>query len=325
MDTILPDDTLSEDILPDGLPKILPPYENGIFQAVLTLPEAHDALVGVVAAILDRPVKTVTLRNNDAPVRDRLAKREEYDINCVVDSEDGDQFSIEMQASPMAGDNRENNHRNIKWRSVFNLCDLHANQPGRGLDYGDFVRSFQVMLCNYRTFDDDDYENDLVERFMLRNEHGIELCDAVMAIFVDLTKAKGIAKKPVGEMSDIEGWAVFFALGHDSNYSQIIDEITKAKEGIAVAKNTLVTISQDANERARFRSRRIWLQDREHEQAVARKEGRKEGRAEGRAEARTEYEPLLANMTAEIATKDAEIATKDAEIAALRAKLNEGH
>ena len=311
MDAILPKDILYGDILPDGLPRILPPYENGIFQAVLTLPEAHEALVGVVAAILDRPVRTVALRNNDAPTRDKLAKREEYDINCVVDAEDGDQFSFEMQASPMAGDNKENNHRNIKWRSVFNLCDLHVNQPGRGLHYGDFVRSYQVMFCNYKVFD---FENELSERFMFRNQKGIELCDAVMAIFVDLTKAREIAKKPVGEMSDIEGWVVFFALGNDPIYSKVIAEITKVKEGIALARDTLLTISQNADERARFRSRRIWLQDREHEQAVARKEGRAEGHAEGlaegRAEARAEYELLLESMTV--------------EIAALRAKLGEG-
>ena len=110
-DNILSDDIPYGDILSDGLPKILPPYENGIFQSILTLPEAHDALVSIVAAILGRPVKTVMLRNNDAPSRDKLAKREEYDINCVVDAEDGEQFACEMQASPMAGDNRENNHR----------------------------------------------------------------------------------------------------------------------------------------------------------------------------------------------------------------------
>ena len=35
-DNTLPDEFLSEDILPDGLPKILPPYENGIFRSILT-------------------------------------------------------------------------------------------------------------------------------------------------------------------------------------------------------------------------------------------------------------------------------------------------
>ena len=312
-DDMPPDEYLSEDILPDGLPKILPPYENGIFRSILTLPEAHAALVSIVAAILDRPVKTVTLRNNEAPSRDKLAKREQYDINCVVDGEDGNQFACEMQASPMAGDNRENNHRNIKWRSVYNLSHLHSNQPGKGIDYGDYVRSYQIMLCNYKAFD---FENELLERFMFRNEKGTELCGAVTAIFVDLTKAKEIAKKPVGEMSDVEDWVVFLALGNNPKYSGIIDGIIKRKEGVAVARETLFSISQNPDERARFHSRRKWLQDREHERAVALKEGREE--------ARKEYEPQLASKDAELASKDAELASMAAEIAALRAKLNEG-
>ena len=73
-----------------------------------------------------------------------------------------------------------------------------------------------------------------------------------------------------------------------------------------MANEMLLNISQDPNERARFRSRRIWLQDREHEQAVWKEEGRQEADAE--------YETLLAN-------KDVVIANKDAEIRALLAQL----
>ena len=106
------------DVLPDGLPKILPPSEDGVFQAVLTLPEANVALVSAVAAFIGRPVKSATLRNNDAPIRDASAKREEYDVNCVIDGEDGDQCAVEMQSSAMEGDSKLNDHRNIKWRRV---------------------------------------------------------------------------------------------------------------------------------------------------------------------------------------------------------------
>ena len=313
---MLRDDLQPEDILPDGLPKILPPYEDGVFRSILTLPEAHAALVSVVAAVLGRPVTTVTLRNNAAPTRDRHAKREEYDINAVVDGEDGDQCNIEMQASHMAGDNRENDHRHVKWRSVYNLSHLHSNQPGSGIDYGDYVRSYQITLCNYNLFS---FENELLESYMFRNERGVALCDAVEAIFVDLTKAREIAKKPVDEMSDIECWAVFFALGGNPKYSGVIDGIMKRKEGIAVAKKTLLSISRNPDERARFHSRRKWRQDREHDRAVARKE------------VRAEYEPLLASKDAEIASMAAENASMAAEnasmaaeLAALRAKLNEG-
>ena len=295
-------------LLPDGLPKILPPYEDGIFQALLTLPEAHVALVSLVSALIERSVKDVTLRNNDAPTRDADAKREKYDINCVVDGENGDQCNVEMQASPMKGDSGKNEHRNVKWRSVYNLCHLHSNQPGSGRKYDQFVKSYQIMLCNYKVFD---FENELAEKFTFRNQHGHELCEAVTSIFVDLTKAKEIAGKTVGDMSDTECWVTFFALGNDPQYSAIIGDIAKTKEGVAVAYDTLLNISQNADERARFHSRRMWLQDREHDLAVVRQEGIEEGRVETRAE----YEPLLASKDDEIASKDIEIASKDAELA----------
>ena len=299
------------ELLSDGLPKILPPSENGVFKAVLTLPEAHIALVGAVAAFLDRQVKSVYLRNNDAPARDTSAKQEEYDVNCVVDEEEGDQCDVEMQASPMEGDNSANDHRNIKWRSVFNLCDLHSDQPGRGRRYGSLVRSYQVMLCNYRVFVGG---NKLVERFTMRNPEGMELCDAVMAIFIDLTQAKEIVKKPIDEMTDIEMWVVFFALANKPEYSDTLTAITNAVEGIAVANETLQHISQSPEERAHFRSRRIWQRDREHEQAVWKDEGRDEMRAV--------YEPIIVDKNAELADKNAELADKDAKIAELNAKLD---
>ena len=315
-------DIFPDDILPDGLPRILPPYENGVFQTMLTLPEAKKALVSVVEAVIDVPVTAVLLRNNLTPSRDNNAKQEQYDINCVVNVENGEQCNIEMQASHMEGDSIANEHQNIRWRSVFNLCDLHSNQEGRGLLYSQFVRSYQVMICNFKVFKG---KQRLVERYTFRNPEGKELCDAVTVIFIDLSQAKEIAKKPVSEMSRLERWVVFFALGNQPKYREIIAEIIKYQEGIAVANEVLQGISQNPDERARFRSRRIWLQDREHEHAVwkeeGRQEGRKEGRLEGRQEASAEYESLIADKDDKLADKDAKLADKDAKLADKDTKL----
>ena len=284
------------DVLADGLPRILPPYEDGIFKTLLTMPESNAILVGSVSAFMERKLMSATLRNNDIPSRDITAKREKFDVNCVVDSEDGDQCDVEMQASPLEGDSLIDGHTNIKWRSVFNLCDLHSNQAGIGRRYSKFVRSYQIMLYNFKVFTN---KNKPIERFTFRNDQGMELCDAVTAIFIDLTQAKEIAKKNVIEMSDIESWIVFFALANKPQYKKTIEEIAKQREVISLARDALLNISQSPSERARFRSRRMWQQDREHERAVFLEEGAKK--------AREEYEIILAN--------------KDAEIAKLRAML----
>ena len=83
-----------------------------------------------------------------------------------------------------------------------------------------------------------------------------------------------------------------------------------------MANEVLQGISQNPDERALFRSRRIWLQDREHEHAVWKEEGRQEGRLESRQEASTEYESLIAD-------KDAKLADKDVLIAELMTQLKE--
>ena len=309
-------------IHPDGYPNILPAYEDGILHAIMTLPEAYAALKSAISAFLDLPVNRVFLRNNIAPTRDVNAKREQYDINCTVDSTDGRQCNVEMQATPMKGDSRDNEHSNIRSRSIYNLSHLHSNQAGRGLEYSQFAKSYQVMLCNYKVFN---FENELVERFILRNENGNELSDDVKAIFIDLTKAADIAKKQAAEMSAIEKWVVFLALSNDPIYTGITEEILKQEEGIAVAYETLSNISADADERARYHSRRILLQDIEHEHAVSRREGREEGREEGleegREEGRKESALEIEALKAEIESYKSEMESNKSEMESNKSEI----
>lgn len=296
----------------DGLPEILPAYENGIFQAMLTLPEANAALVSAVSAFLDRPVRKVVLRSNYTPLRDIKEKQQIYDVNCVVDGENGDQCELEMQASSMIGDNAENEHRNIRWRSVLYLTSLHAGQAGKGLqDYGAFVRSYQVMLCNYKVFSSS--SDSLVERFTFKNTQGHELCDAVTSIFIDLTKAKEIVKKSVHDMTAVEMWVSFIAYANDPRYIDVLEKITKKMEGIAVANSTLQSISQSPEARIEFRRRQKAQLDQAHNESVMRKAFAAKEKAD---------EDLKA-AEAEITEMKVEISEKDAEIVELRAKLAE--
>jgi len=292
----------------DGLPKILPAYENGIFQAMLTLPEAKEALISAVSTFIDRPVKSVTLRDSRTPKRHVREKLSDYDINCVVDSENGDQCEIEMQASQMRDDSDADGHKNIRWRSAFYLSRLHAGQDGRGKSYSNFARSYQIMLCNYKVFN---RKQSLAERFTLKSKSGNELCDAITSIFIDLTKAKEIAKKPISEMTSLEMWIAFLALANNPGYSGVIDEITKKLEGIAVANSTLQNISQNQDERIQYYRRAKALQDEEHNNAVMKKA------LDGHAKIAAEY----AELEAKNAEVKAELADKEKTIAELQAKL----
>ncbi|MDR0670964.1 MAG: Rpn family recombination-promoting nuclease/putative transposase [Oscillospiraceae bacterium] len=302
----------------DGLPEILPPREDGVFKSTFTREAAKPALLELLSDILDRPLKDVKIRNNEPPISDVGAKREVFDINCLAE-DDKSQYDIEMQATPMEGDKGENEHRHIRNRAVFNLSDLHASQPGRGVRYGDFFNSYQIMICNYNVFN---WENELVERFTYRNERGNQLSDITTAIFIDLTQASKIILKSVAEMSAVEQWAVFLAKADDPQYRETMREILSQKEGIFVAYEMLTSISADENERARFRSRRIWENDQAHNRAV-REHEIAEAVSSAVSDEREKWASVVADKDARIADKDKSLADKDARIADKDARIAE--
>ncbi|GHU36244.1 hypothetical protein FACS1894105_06270 [Clostridia bacterium] len=61
-----------------GLPDILPPSEDGVFHSTFTREAATPALLELLSDVLDRPLKKVTVRNSEPPLRDVDAKREVF-------------------------------------------------------------------------------------------------------------------------------------------------------------------------------------------------------------------------------------------------------
>ncbi|MCL1918979.1 MAG: Rpn family recombination-promoting nuclease/putative transposase [Peptococcaceae bacterium] len=229
------------------------------------------------------PVVNVEVRNVELAISDINEKRERFDVNCTID--DGSQLDVEMQSDAMTGDSLQTNHKIVKSRAIYHLCDLHSGQEGRGIRYDKLLRSFQMTLCGYTVFPK---REDFISRYSFRDENGRELSDAVGIIFVELTKLSKVIKKPVETMTGEELWSVFFAYGSDPKYRELLNKLTAVRGEIKMAKDLLQTISKDEIERAHFRSRRMFRMDMEHNLIAARDEGHAEGRAEGRAEGHAE-------------------------------------
>ncbi|MDR2179883.1 MAG: hypothetical protein LBP21_06220 [Synergistaceae bacterium] len=51
------------------VPEILPPSDDGVFKTLLTHPNAKRCLVDIIASNIGLPVKDVTVRNNELPIR----------------------------------------------------------------------------------------------------------------------------------------------------------------------------------------------------------------------------------------------------------------
>jgi len=213
------------------------------------------------------PVTRVQVRNTELPISDINEKRECFDVNCSID--DGSQAEVEMQSKAMKGDSHHTDHKIIKCRSIYNLCDLHAKQAGRGKRFDMLLRSYQITFCGYTVFPE---QESFINRFSFRNDNGNELSNAVGIIFIELSKLNDIIKKPIKDMTGEEQWSLFFAYGGDPNHDDLINRLCKVRSEVKMAKKLLSTISSDERERAIFRSRRKLQMDIDHDRAVTRDE-----------------------------------------------------
>jgi predicted transposase/invertase (TIGR01784 family) len=210
-------------------------------------------------------VVDVTVHNNELPVGDTQEKAERFDVNCKID--DGSQINLEMQASRMEED-IGGNHKNLKGKSIYYLCDLHSSQPAKGQRrYDRLARSYQITFCSYTIFP---HREDYVNSYSVRHDLDNELLhDAVRWVFVELSKLDEILKKPVETMTDLEKFAVFFQYAPSQEHRETVNKVLESEEVLQVAGNLLMSISQDERERAIFRSRRKFQTDMESNMATA--------------------------------------------------------
>lgn len=259
---------------------ILPPSDDRVFKLILTHPDAKPVLKDLVSTVLKRPVMDVEVRNNDVPSENAEEKAERLDINCKIDSDI--QADLEMQASRIEEDTG-NQFANLKGKSIYYLCDLHASQPSKGLRrYDGLSQTFQITFCSYTVFPQ---WPEFFNSFSLRHdERNALLSDALHMIFIELSKLKRNLKRPVAAMTDLEKWAIFLRYANDAKYRETVNEIIGTKEVLQMAGELLMSISQDERERAVYRSRRMYQTDMQSNIATAEDRGRKAGRLEGKQE-----------------------------------------
>jgi predicted transposase/invertase (TIGR01784 family) len=269
-------------ILPLGV-DILPPSDDRVFKLILTSPDAKPVLMDLISAILGLVVVDVQVRNNELPPGDTEEKAERLDVNCVIDS--GEQIDLEMQASRIKED-LSKEHKNLKGKSVYYLCDLHSSQSSKGKAYNELVKSYQVTLCAYTVFP---LRKAFVNSYSMRHDIDNELLhDAIHAVFVELSKLDEVLKKPVAEMTDLEKWGIFFQYAEKPTYRSVVNKVMDSKEALSMAGTLLTSISQNEKERAIFRSRRMYQSDLESNLRIAERMGEKRGEKRGEKKGRKE-------------------------------------
>jgi predicted transposase/invertase (TIGR01784 family) len=81
-------------------------------------------------------------------------------------------------------------------------------------------------------------------------------------------------------MTAAEMWAIFLAYANKSAHRALVKKIIAAREEIRMAYEVLTGISRDEDERARFRARRKFQMDMEHNRLALLEQGKREGMLE---------------------------------------------
>ena len=262
-------------------------YDN-IFKAVFTkdTPASKGALSGLVSDLIQRKVTIETIIANEPPIDMIGNKRIRFDISCKAES--GEKINIEMSFNPEPDELA---------RLEYYHARLHAGQS-MTKSYNDLSETYLIAIIGKEIVFKD---NALFHEFYYydrRNE--ISFNGKTRIITVELEKSSRVLNKPVEEMKAHEKWAAFFQYLTVVEKREIINEILINKKEIAMAGETLVTISQDEREWVRLetelknRNDYISMQTNAIRKGLA--EGRAQGFAEGKAEGRKEGQQEIMNL-----------------------------
>jgi len=250
---------------------IINPCWDNVFKATFTkdTTESRYALNKLLSAIIGRELTVINITANEPPVESINERQIRYDISCKFD--DGDLCNVEMTLNP-------DTYEPI--RLEYYSGKLFTSQDIRGKDktYRDLKNSFQIaLLVNSPVYDDEAF----VHRFQYYDEeNGISLGGRTRIIVLELSKLESISRKPVEEMTSLERWAVFFRYTPDKEKRELVNEILKSEEGIAMAGQVLLTISKDEVERARLLSEYKYAVDLQSKIVEAQREARREAERE---------------------------------------------
>jgi predicted transposase/invertase (TIGR01784 family) len=264
--------------------RILDIRYDPVFKAVFTrdTAESRAALSDLISAFIGRAVTVETIIANEPAIDDTRQRCLRFDIACKT--EKGEPVNVEMCFNPKA-------HEPV--RLEYHAARLFLRQDIHGKDktYDDLKETYQIaILAKEKFFPDENFAHNFL---YYDPDNHVSLGGRTRIITVELVKTEPVACKPVAEMTNAELWAVFFQYLTDVDKWGKIIEITKREEGIAMALDTLVNITQDEIEYERMSNLIKSQLDYQSGMVEAKREGRAEGLVEGRQKERQYFLDML--------------------------------
>jgi len=254
---------------------IINPCWDNVFKATFTkdTPESRGALQSLLSAIIERKLTILSIIANEPPVDSLRDRQIRYDINCKFN--DGELCNVEITLNPDSDEPA---------RLEFYSGKLYTGQDIRGKEksYNSLKHTYQIsLLVNKSIIDDNEYVHHFQYHDIMRK---VPLGGRTHIITIELAKLEQIAQKPIDDMTSKERWAIFIRYSPDKEKRELVNEILRREEGIAMAGQVLLSISKDEIERAQLLSEYKHVVDQQSKVVNAMQKGERIGEERGRQE-----------------------------------------
>lgn len=223
----------------------LPITDDYIFKRVFAFEGNESALKDLLEAILNKDIKTVTIKNPEIIPYEKDEKRGLLDIKAETD--DGTILDIEMQME---------DEKNTDERGTQYLGKMITEQLKKGDKYSKLKKSIVIFITNYNFLKRNSYhsvgkmkfEETLKEEYV---EMGYEEEDQIASKYIEfhyieLPKYK---RKEPSKFTKLDQWMCIFTQNEEG-----IEMAEKENKEIKRAIDTLDFISEDPKERERHNS-----------------------------------------------------------------------
>jgi predicted transposase/invertase (TIGR01784 family) len=201
--------------------------QDAVFKAVFTKPspQSETALSSLLSAFVEQKVSVLNIQANEIPLDNIRQRQIRFDISVKFNS--GELADVEITLNPKPGENLRMEYYSAR---LFGGQDI----KGAGRSFKDLKATWQISFLAGRTVFKD---RAWFHRFKYYDqERGISLDGRTAIIGVELSKLGEVVKKPVGEMSLKERWAVYLGYYRDEGKRKVLKEIEEYEEGIGMAE-----------------------------------------------------------------------------------------
>ena len=240
---------------------LLDPKVDFVFKNIFGSEKNPKILISFLNAILKPNNKITSVKIKGTDIAKQFIEDKYSRLDVKATTSNNETINIEIQL--------KNEHNMIK-RSMYYLSKMYEEQLGEGEDYSKLERTVCINILNFKYLKTEQFHTGYRLKEIETND---ELTDIIEMHFIEIPKLK----ENSNEKDMLVAWTEFLK----DPESERVRSLEMTVDEIRSAKDQLVIMSNDAEQREIYDMRAKILKDKVSALNKAKEEGREEGREEG--------------------------------------------